>query len=343
MLSSAKIGRSSWWYYQNSVAVGACEYYLGHGEAQGRWFGRGLAELGLENDGIVAEAELEAVFAWALHPVAGTPLGRAWRTDAVTGFDLTFSAPKSVSTLWSLGGTVAGQHVVAAHRAAVTAALTYLDTHAGLSRRGTDGVEQVATAGLVAALFDHRTSRAGDPQLHTHALVPNKLRCVDGVWRTIDGHGKSGTAPCLDRRPPSCCRARASWCHGSCRLRPPLLASRQLLARAEGTTEWRSRDPVHPPVAFAPLDGRRKPDDGLASNRQPRQSSSRDDDGKAMICRWGVLGRDAVSAVGLCMFAQRFEPVGRRSFSRPVVHFGVPRRAHDDVGCSASGPGEGIV
>ena len=188
MLSSAKIGRSSWRYYQNSVAAGACEYYLGRGEAPGRWFGRGLPELGLEQDGIVAEAELEAVFARALHPVTGAALGRAWRTDAVTGFDLTFSAPKSVSTLWALGGTTAGRQVLDAHRAAVMAALGYLDTHAGLSRRGTNGVEQVATGGLVAALFDHRTSRAGDPQLHTHALVPNKLRCVDGVWRTLDGH-----------------------------------------------------------------------------------------------------------------------------------------------------------
>ena len=188
MLSSAKIGRSSWRYYQSSVAAGACEYYLGHGEAPGRWFGRGLTELDLEGGALVAEAELEAVFARALHPIAGTPLGRAWRSDAVTGFDLTFSAPKSVSTLWALGGTVAAQHIVDAHKAAVSAALSYLDTHAALSRRGTDGVEQIATRGLVAALFDHRTSRAGDPQLHTHALVPNKLRCADGVWRTVDGH-----------------------------------------------------------------------------------------------------------------------------------------------------------
>ena len=188
MLSSAKIGRSSWRYYQNSVAAGACEYYLGEGEAPGRWVGRGLPQLGLEPGAVVGEAELEAVFARGLHPVTGAALGRAWRADAVTGFDLTFSAPKSVSTVWALGGAAVGQQVSEAHRAAVSAALTYLDAHAGLSRRGTDGVEQVATAGLVAALFDHRTSRAGDPQLHTHALVPNKLRCVDGVWRTIDGH-----------------------------------------------------------------------------------------------------------------------------------------------------------
>jgi conjugative relaxase-like TrwC/TraI family protein len=90
--------------------------------------------------------------------------------------------------LWALGGVTAATQVDAAHRAAVIAALTYLDLNAALSRTGTDGVEQITTEGLVAALFDHRTSRAGDPQLHTHALVPNKLLCVDGVWRTIDGH-----------------------------------------------------------------------------------------------------------------------------------------------------------
>jgi conjugative relaxase-like TrwC/TraI family protein len=188
VLSSAKIGRTSWRYYQNSVAVGACEYYLGAGEQPGVWVGRGLPELGLEADEQVSEQQLEAVFARGLHPVTGKALGRAGRADAVTGFDLTFSAPKSVSVLWALGGATAQTHVAHAHRAAVLAALAYLDAHAALSRRGTDGVEQIRTAGFAAALFEHRTSRAGDPQLHTHALVPNKLLCADGVWRTVDGH-----------------------------------------------------------------------------------------------------------------------------------------------------------
>jgi hypothetical protein len=68
------------------------------------------------------------------------------------------------------------------------AALGFLQAHASFSRRGRDGIEQIATAGYAAALFEHTTSRTGDPQLHTHALVVNKVRCTDGVWRTIDGY-----------------------------------------------------------------------------------------------------------------------------------------------------------
>jgi conjugative relaxase-like TrwC/TraI family protein len=186
VLSSAKIGTSSWRYYTDGIACQASEYYAGAGEAPGRWHGRGLEQLGLTAGGLVSERELEALFARGLHPAAGSRLGRAWRADGVTGFDLTFSAPKSVSALWALGDSAVAGEAVAAHRAAVRAGLAYLDAHAALSRRGTDGVEQIDSAGLVAAVFDHRSSRAGDPQLHTHALVLNKVRCSDGRWRTLD-------------------------------------------------------------------------------------------------------------------------------------------------------------
>jgi conjugative relaxase-like TrwC/TraI family protein len=186
VLSSAKIGTASWRYYTQEVACRPTEYYLGVGEAPGRWHGRGLEQLGLRPGGQVVERELEALFARGLHPSTGEGLGRAWRADGVTGFDLTFSAPKSVSALWALGDTDAAVAVMAAHRAAVQATLGYLDTHAGVSRKGTDGREQVGTDGLAVALFEHRTSRCADPQLHTHALVVNKVRCADGKWRTLD-------------------------------------------------------------------------------------------------------------------------------------------------------------
>jgi len=188
MLSSSKIGTGSWRYYSNQVQRGACEYYLGVGEAPGRWQGRGLDALGLDPKAVVGERELEALFGRAVHPTTRQRLGRAWRADGVTGYDLCFSAPKSVSALWAVGeGSVPGE-VMAAHRTAVRTALDYLDGRASFSRVGTNGHTQVTTEGFAAAVFPHRTSRAGDPQLHSHALVVNKLRCADGGWRTIDGH-----------------------------------------------------------------------------------------------------------------------------------------------------------
>ena len=188
MLSSAKIGTGSWRYYADQVDHGACEYFLGVGEAPGRWYGRGLDQLALTANGRVSERELEALFGRALHPTTGDQLGRGWRTDGVTGYDLCFSAPKTVSVLWALGDDEAAVAVRRAHAAAVRAGLDYLDAHAAYSRTGRDGHAQVGTAGMAAAVFEHRTSRAGDPQLHTHALVVNKVRCADGTWRTIDGH-----------------------------------------------------------------------------------------------------------------------------------------------------------
>lgn len=114
-------------------------------------------------------------------PASGVPLGRT-RADRVPGFDLTFRAPKSVSVLFGLGGFEIAAEVRAAHEASVDAALGYLEREACWSRRGTDGVERVAGDGFVGAAFRHRSSRAGDPHLHTrvgresHALARRSLR-----------------------------------------------------------------------------------------------------------------------------------------------------------------------
>ncbi|MBK8460765.1 MAG: relaxase domain-containing protein, partial [Micropruina sp.] len=110
------------------------------------------------------------------------------RTNAVAGYDLTFSPVKSVSTLWA----VAPPHVAAAiercHQMAVADALTYLEDNALFTREGSNGVRQVQTRGLVAAAFTHRDSRAGDPDLHTHLAVANKVQTRrDGRWLAIDG------------------------------------------------------------------------------------------------------------------------------------------------------------
>ena len=76
---------------------------------------------------------------------------------------------------------------MAAHEYAVDQTIGYLEREAVRSRRGHDGLETVEGGGVIGAAFRHRTSRAGDPQLHTHVLVANATCCEDGVWRALDG------------------------------------------------------------------------------------------------------------------------------------------------------------
>ncbi|MGH9010263.1 MAG: MobF family relaxase [Acidimicrobiia bacterium] len=87
----------------------------------------------------------------------------------------------------AFGNEAATTEVREAHDSAVRAALGFLEDHAAFSRTGRGGIVQVDTAGFVAAAFTHHTSRAGDPQLHSHVLVANKVLCADGRWRSLDG------------------------------------------------------------------------------------------------------------------------------------------------------------
>ena len=114
----------------------------------------------------------------------GSMLGAGNRT--VPGFDLTFSVPKSVSVLAALRPELSKQ-IVDACEIAVARSIAWLEDNACFSRRGHNGIEHVDGDGYIAAAFRHRTSRAGDPQLHWHVLVANTTRGPDGRWRTLDG------------------------------------------------------------------------------------------------------------------------------------------------------------
>lgn len=109
------------------------------------------------------------------------------RSTAVAGFDLTFSPVKSVSALWALAPRSVSEKIEAAHHAAIDDALAWLERHAAFTRLGRNGIRQVDVDGIVAARFTHRDSRAGDPDLHTHVLIANRVRTLDGLWRTLDG------------------------------------------------------------------------------------------------------------------------------------------------------------
>jgi len=184
MLSIGKLGKGQERYYLDKVAEGAEDYYSGEGESAGYWLGDAAEELGLE--GHVEPAQLIAMLI-GMDPATGEPLGlrHVAGRGPVPGFDLTFSAPKSVSLAWALGGEEAGTEIAAAHAEAVKAALDYLQLHACWTRRGHGGHEFVPGNGFLAAAYVHRSSRAGDPQLHTHALIANATKGPDGRWTRL--------------------------------------------------------------------------------------------------------------------------------------------------------------
>jgi conjugative relaxase-like TrwC/TraI family protein len=194
VLSIGKLGQGQESYYLEAVAQGIEDYYTGAGEAPGRWLGTATQALGV--DGEVDDDALGAALG-GLNPATGDPLTRQRTGARIPGFDLTFRAPKSVSVLFGLADAEVSAPVREAHEAAVESALDYIERHAAVARRGHGGVELVPGNGFVAAAFRHRTSRAGDPQLHTHVLVANMTKGPDGRWTALDGrrlyaHAKTG-------------------------------------------------------------------------------------------------------------------------------------------------------
>ncbi len=172
-------------YLISSVALSIDEYYAGVGESPGVWAGRWAEALGLS--GVVEAEELRALVE-GRDPGTGEPLLAGNRERTVRAFDMTFSAPKSVSLLWAFAGEPVAEVVAAAHREAVAVALEFLEERAAAARVQAGGMRRrVGTEGWVVAGFGHRTSREGDPQLHTHCLVPNLVRRkTDGRYVAFD-------------------------------------------------------------------------------------------------------------------------------------------------------------
>jgi conjugative relaxase-like TrwC/TraI family protein len=175
------VGREG--YYTRELATDHEAYLSGHGESPGRWYGQGSATLGLEGEASVAR--FQRMFE-GRQPDTGELLGRPHGKGAVPAFDVVLRPTKSVSILYGLGDPATGRAVLDAHHAGVRDAVAYLDGHLG-TRRGHGGVQHVSGQGLLAVGFDHRTSREGDPLLHTHLVVANRVQGPDGRWTALDG------------------------------------------------------------------------------------------------------------------------------------------------------------
>jgi conjugative relaxase-like TrwC/TraI family protein len=180
-VAKLSVGRED--YYVREVAHNREEYLTGHGESPGRWLGRGAAALGQRG---TATTEAFVRMFHGRHPDTGELLGRAHGEGGVPAFDVVLRPTKSVSLLYGLGDAKVAATVLEAHYQATSEALGYLEEHVG-ARRGHGGCQHVAGQGLVAVGFDHRTSRAGDPLLHTHVIVSNRVQGPDGRWTALNG------------------------------------------------------------------------------------------------------------------------------------------------------------
>jgi conjugative relaxase-like TrwC/TraI family protein len=207
VLSVAKLTLGQEAYYEQQVVRGLDDYYAGRGESPGIWAGNGASELELV--GVVEDGDLGTLLR-GLNPATEKRLRKPvrertiavrtldlesgrwveeWKAHRpVSGYDLVFSCPKSVSLLHALTDDERVRREISeAHDASWQAALGYLEREACVVRRGKGGRRREHGQGFVAAAFRHRTSRAQDPHLHTHVVVANMTRAEDGEWLALDG------------------------------------------------------------------------------------------------------------------------------------------------------------
>jgi conjugative relaxase-like TrwC/TraI family protein len=202
-MTGVTVGRSN--YYTEVIARD--DYYKEGGESPGRWYGKASerfalrdAEIGYKDKSLrnlmlgkdphtqeqLRNVSLTSREYKTKDPVTGKETVE--RSDPKLAWDFTFSAPKSVSVLWSVADDETRRAIEAAQRTAVEAAVTAIEEKASYTRTGRGGVNQQSMEVAFAA-FDHTTSRALDPHLHTHVLLLNTGIREDGKGGTIDARG----------------------------------------------------------------------------------------------------------------------------------------------------------
>lgn len=166
---------------QASSYYEADDYYAEGGLSPSEWHGKGAAELGLSG-----EVDREIFRELLDGKIGDQQLGtiRDGELEHRPGWDVTLSAPKSVSIMAEVAGD---RRLIAAHGEAVATALAHVETHMAATRvRHGGAVTREATGNLIVASFQHGTSRAQDPQLHTHNVIMNATQGEDGAWRSLE-------------------------------------------------------------------------------------------------------------------------------------------------------------
>ncbi|MBX3424264.1 MAG: relaxase domain-containing protein [Pirellulales bacterium] len=162
------------------------EYYTKGGEPPGRWLGSGAVHFALDCKKVHRDALKSLLRGFSPLDHETKLVQNAGKPTRQSGLDFTFSAPKSVSVLWAAAPQEVQQEIQKCQAEAVRAGIEYLERNAAYTRRGKQGSE-VEHAKLVVATFEHATSRAGDPHLHTHCVIANACVRSDGTTGTLYG------------------------------------------------------------------------------------------------------------------------------------------------------------
>jgi conjugative relaxase-like TrwC/TraI family protein len=191
-------------YLLKSIAVGdgpegidksdLVRYYSETGTPPGVFLGAGLAGLdsgrGVAVGQSVTAENLQRMLQDCADPITGEVLGKTPSSKGVGGFDLTFSPSKSVSVAWALADKKTREVIYRCHQEAIAEVLAYAEREVFRTRSGKQGCVEEDIVGVITASFTHFDSRDGDPQLHDHVVVLNRVQAVsDGVWRTLDSRG----------------------------------------------------------------------------------------------------------------------------------------------------------
>ncbi|MDO8292222.1 MAG: MobF family relaxase [Gallionella sp.] len=167
-------------YQEGEAEKNREDYYAGEGDA-GQWGGALSEKLGLSGD--VQKGELLKMLQ-GFHPKTGEPLAGNAGDKHKPGWDCTFSAPKSVSVAWALGDMDMQAAINRAQERAAKSGLDYLQQHAFTSRDRGDRQQPITE--ILAAKYEHGTSREGDPQRHTHVTIANMAVRPDGTVCAVE-------------------------------------------------------------------------------------------------------------------------------------------------------------
>lgn len=176
----------------NDQPTGAADYYTHPGNKPGVWLGRGCEQMGVKAGEIASKEQVTRLYNQLRNPNTGKPLdnqsqNRNISSNSVSGFDLTFTMPKSVSILWGIGDDETRRQIMNCYYESIDQTMEWWQDSIAMTRVGRGGLAQMQVTGITAARFDHWDTREHDPHLHSHVVVSNIVQRADGGWGALDG------------------------------------------------------------------------------------------------------------------------------------------------------------